>query len=123
MRFLLDVHIATYIARALADKGHDVVRASERHATASDASLLDLAVREGRIVVTEDRDFSDLVYRDGAPPPPALLYLRVDPADQPVLAERILLVLENATINGHMVVIQRTSVRYRPLPGESDHHG
>ena len=123
MRFLLDVHIATSVARALVDTGHDVTCASDRHGTASDAFLLDLAVREKRIIVTEDRDFSDLIYRDGASPPSAVLYLRFDPTIQPDMVERVLLVLENTTIDGYMVVIQRTSVRYRPLPGKTNDNG
>ncbi len=123
MRFLLDVHIATSIARVLTDSGHDVVRASDRYADWSDVLLLDLAVREDRVMITEDRDFSDLIYRDGAAPPPAILYLRFDPTSQPRMAERVLLVLENTIIDGHMVVIQRTSVRSRPLPGESNDNG
>ncbi|HEX9965005.1 MAG TPA: DUF5615 family PIN-like protein [Allosphingosinicella sp.] len=69
MRFLLDVHIANAIARALEAEGHDVVRAAVAHATWSDPDLLTLAVREDRIIVTEDSDFSDLIYAVGMPRP------------------------------------------------------
>ncbi len=120
MRFLLDVHIAASIGRLLAAEGHDVLSAADAHAGWSDRQLLELAIREDRILVTEDRDFSDLVYRDGHNPPRAILYLRYGPADQPDMADRVKLVLVNTVIDGHMVVIQRTSVRHRPLPESND---
>ena len=123
MKFLLDVHIAASIGRALGAWGHDVVRASDGYADWSDTALLDLARRDRRVVVTEDRDFSDLVYRHGVEPPPSILYLRFSPAEQPAMVERVLLVLANTPIEGNMVVIQPTSVRLRPLPQKSNDNG
>ena len=123
MWFLLDVYIGSCIGRALSQHGHDVLSAVVAHANWSDADLLALAVAEGRVIVTEYRDFSDLIYRDAATPPPAILYLRSGAADQPLMAERLLLVLANVRIDGHMVVIQRDSVRSRPLPEKQAHNG
>ena len=123
MRFLLDVHIASRIGRALTQHGHDVLSAVVAHATWSDADLLALAVTDDRVIVTEDRDFSDLIFRDTAPPPPAVIYLRFGVADQPGMVERLLLVLANTTIDNHMIVIRRTSVRSRVLPEKQARHG
>jgi predicted nuclease of predicted toxin-antitoxin system len=120
LKFLLDVHIAASIGRMLVERGHDVLRALDAHAFWSDAQLLDLAVLEDRVLVTEDRDFSDLIYRLGAVAPLAIIYVRSSPADQPAMADRIRLVLANTTIDGHMVVVQRASVRLRPFPGNND---
>ena len=82
-----------------------------------------MAVSERRIVVTEDRDFSDLVYRDGVVPPPAILYLRCGPDVQSSMIETLLLVLANTDIEGHMVVVRRNTIRLRPLPSESNDNG
>ena len=116
MRFLLDVHIATSIARALASSGHDVLRAALAHADWADADLLALAVGHNRVLVTEDRDFSDLIFRGGALAPLSVLYLRCQPEDQSLMADRILLVLENVRLEGHMVVVRPASFRLRPFP-------
>ena len=116
MKFLLDVHIGTSIARALASKGHDVLRAATAHADWSDADLLTLAVRQRRVLVTEDRDFSDLIFRRGASAPMSVLYLRCEPDEQPLMADRILLVLENVELEGHMVVVKPAGFRLRPFP-------
>lgn len=120
MKFLLDVHIANAIARALEGGGHDVVRAAVNHATWSDCDLLALAVREDRIIVTEDSDFSDLIYAFGMPPPPAIIYIRCEPENQPTMATRVIDTLASGRLNRHMAVIRPSSSRYRPLPRESD---
>jgi predicted nuclease of predicted toxin-antitoxin system len=113
---LLDVHVATSIARALAARDHDVLRAALAHADWTDSDLLALAVDEDRILVTADRDFSDLVFRQGASAPRSILYMRCEPEEQPLMADRILLVLENLRVEGHMVVIRHASFRLRPFP-------
>lgn len=123
MRFLLDVHIPTTIARALAEKGYDVVRALDAHADWSDARLLDLAVDDDRMLVTQDRDFSDLVFNKGKAPPPAILYLRFEPQDLPGAADRLLFVLANTSVKDHMAVIRSSSLRLRPLPPPGSNHG
>ena len=120
MRFLLDVHIAKAIANALEAEGHDVVRAALDCATWSDADLLALAVREERIIVTEDSDFSDLIYAFGMPPPPAVIYIRCEPEMQPAMAGRVIDTLASGRLDRHMAVIRPSSSRYRPLPRESD---
>ena len=123
MKFLLDVHVSTAIARALAERGHDVARAALSYATASDLELLAIAAHELRIVVTQDRDFSDLIYAFSGPIPPAVIYLRCEPEDQSEMIERILTLLDSPTVQDHMTVLRRSSTRSRPLPKASNENG
>ena len=61
MKFLLDVCVASSVLRTtLTDLGHDVLFARDGYANASDEALLDLAYREDRVLVTEDKDFGEL---------------------------------------------------------------
>lgn len=46
----------------LTDLGHDVLSARETAPGASDEALLALANQERRVLVTEDKDFGDLVF-------------------------------------------------------------
>lgn len=119
MRFLLDVHIANTIAQALESEGHDVLRAALHHASWSDSSLLALAVEDERIIITEDSDFSDLIYALGMSSPLAIIYIRCEPEVQPVMAARVLDTLASGRLDRHMAVIRASSTRYRPLPGKS----
>ena len=53
----------------LAWRTHDVLSAMEGHSGASDEALLALAYGEGRVLVTEDKDFGELVFPRGLPHP------------------------------------------------------
>lgn len=48
--------------KALRAAGHDVTAISQTAPGASDETVLDLAGRENRILLTEDKDFGQLVY-------------------------------------------------------------
>ena len=49
------------VVRALRAAGHDVVAVIEAAPGAADAAVIDLAMRQRKIFVTEDRDFGRLV--------------------------------------------------------------
>jgi predicted nuclease of predicted toxin-antitoxin system len=67
MRFLADESCDFRVVQALRAAGHDVVTVAEFTQGAEDAALIDMATREQRIFVTEDRDFGQLVYAAGTP--------------------------------------------------------
>ena len=70
MKFLLDVCVASNVLRTtLSDLGHDVLSARDGYASASDRALLDLAYRDERVLVTEDKDFGELVFSLRLPHP------------------------------------------------------
>ena len=114
MKFLLDACTA---ARTLEDRltalGHDVRSARGKYARASDEALLALAYEEGRVLVTEDNDFGELVYLRGLPHPCVvrLVELRIT---EKVDALRDLLEKHSSALRaGTMVVITRKRVRIR----------
>jgi predicted nuclease of predicted toxin-antitoxin system len=73
---LADQCVGIPILQALKAAGIDVVRSSEvLPASAPDADVLALAVRQERILLTEDTDFGEMVVRLGLP---ALGIIRLD---------------------------------------------
>jgi predicted nuclease of predicted toxin-antitoxin system len=64
MRAVVDESTGVVVARWLGSLGHDVLSIREDHPRMSDEDILALAVRDDRIVVTNDKDFGDLVFRD-----------------------------------------------------------
>jgi predicted nuclease of predicted toxin-antitoxin system len=62
MRFLADESCDFFVVRALRAAGHDVMAVAEVAVGALDDAVLDLAVREQRVLLTEDKDFGQLVY-------------------------------------------------------------
>ena len=57
--------------------GHDVLSIAESHAGDDDADVLALARKEGRWLVTFDRDYGELLFARNHEPPPAVILLRV----------------------------------------------
>ena len=120
MKFLLDVHISRHIAQVLTDAGHHVARAALLWPTASDATLLETAIAEQRIVITQDSDFSDLIFAHGHPAPLALLYIRCPPTEQPTIVDHLLAAIDDKPLLGHLVVVTTRENRHRPFP-KRDH--
>ena len=118
MKFLLDVHIPLRLSRVLIEDGHDVIRAVMAHATWSDESLLKLAIADGRVIVTEDSDFSELIFGKGHDAPPSIFYLQSAPTKLADLVEQVRLVIGSNRFADQMVVIRRTTIRYRAFPGK-----
>ena len=70
MKFLLDSCAASRtLHKALIDLGHDVLSAREGYSRATDEALLALAYEERRVLVTEDKDFGELVFLRRLPHP------------------------------------------------------
>ena len=62
MRFLADESCDFAVVRALREAGHDVAAITEISPRATDEAVIEIAVREERILLTEDKDFGQLVY-------------------------------------------------------------
>ena len=67
MRWLVDECLDAGLVARLREDGHDVIYAAEIAPAASDVALLDLARTQERLLLTEDKDFGDLVIRRRAP--------------------------------------------------------
>jgi predicted nuclease of predicted toxin-antitoxin system len=65
MDFLADESCDFGIVRALRAGGHDVIAVSEISPRVLDSEVIRLAIREKRILLTEDKDFGRLVYSHG----------------------------------------------------------
>ena len=65
MNFLADESCAGPVIEALRNAGHDVTAVAEIAKGASDEQVLEFALGEGRVLVTEDRDFGELVFARG----------------------------------------------------------
>jgi len=65
MRFLADESCDFALVRALRVAGHDVVAVAEIAPRMEDERVIQLAVDERRLLLTEDRDFGQLVYAVG----------------------------------------------------------
>lgn len=63
MRFLVDESTGKRLAKLLENRGHDVVFVGDVAPSASDEEVLEKAEKENRILITDDKDFGELVFR------------------------------------------------------------
>jgi predicted nuclease of predicted toxin-antitoxin system len=63
VKFLLDVCVSSRsLQEFLAAQGHDVLSAVAIDPKASDERLMAVAIEEGRVLTTEDKDYGELVF-------------------------------------------------------------
>lgn len=65
MNFVADESCAKPVVLALREAGHEVVSIAEVAPGATDEQVLERALNEKRVLITEDRDFGELVYARG----------------------------------------------------------
>ncbi|MFN2454223.1 MAG: DUF5615 family PIN-like protein [Pyrinomonadaceae bacterium] len=115
MKFLFDQDVYAVTARFLVGLGHDAVSASEiGMSQADDEDLLKTAQEQGRIFVTRDRDFGNLVFVKslGA----GVLYLRILPSNKDAVhaeLERVLKTYSEDELRKAFVVVEPAAHRFR----------
>ena len=116
MRFLADESCAGRVVRALREAGHDVTSVRDTIRGASDKSVLDAALRERRLLLTEDKDFGELVFGRGDPALGVVL-LRYPAAARSQMARRVLdhVTVRGTELVGSFVVIEPSRTRVRRL--------
>ena len=120
MCFLADENIARAVIERLRSDGFDVLAVAESRPAASDRDVLGLAVAEQRIVITEDRDFGEMVVRQRMAVG-GIILLELDPLPNTVVADRAAAaaVSRADSLAGNLVVIEPGRLRIRPLLGPS----
>jgi predicted nuclease of predicted toxin-antitoxin system len=78
VRWLADECVAGTVVTRLREAGHDVTYMAELAPSTSDVDVIALAHREGRVLLTEDKDFGELVFRRNSPVR-GLVLLRIAP--------------------------------------------
>jgi predicted nuclease of predicted toxin-antitoxin system len=117
VRLLLDENVSPVIGAALAAAGYDVRATVDACPGALDTAVVARASAEDRILVTEDKDFGELAFRDGLRPP-GIIRLAL-PSYQPAeKAARLLDVLaaEGTRARGAILVIEPAHTRCRLMP-------
>ena len=118
MRLLLDQDVYAVTARFLASLGHDVAEVGQtRLSQATEEHLLAIAQKQGRIVVTRDRDFGALVFVKALGS--GVLYLRMLPSTQESVHNELARVLRSYAedqLQKAFVVVEAGGHRFRQLP-------
>lgn len=115
MRFLLDQSTDARLVAYLRRLGHDAIRVGrDLPSGLTDLDVLAQAAMSEHVLITDDRDFGELVFRHRQPHT-GVIYLRLGPdADLPFKIERLEHVLTHHVGElRHFLVVTRHNVRIR----------
>jgi predicted nuclease of predicted toxin-antitoxin system len=116
LRFLADEGVERQIVRRLRSVGWTVDYVAEQSKQAGDITVLAMANRDAAILITNDKDFGDLIFRQNLVSTGVLL-LRLEGvmADEKSGLVEAALTDHHGELSGHFCVLTRNSLRVRPL--------
>jgi predicted nuclease of predicted toxin-antitoxin system len=120
VRLLADECFDGSVVQGLRRLGHDVAYIAEHASGLTDPEVLGLAVAEGRLLITEDKDFGEIVIRLRRPAIGVVL-LRMDRSRPAEKLARLISALHLAPdrLHGNLIVVSRERVRFHPLRGRA----
>lgn len=114
MKFLLDANLGEAVKSFLIQQGQDTLRISGELADSTDQSILELARREKRVIITNDKDFGALVFKNHQTHSGVILLRLENNRSKHVneVLQKILKLAENE-IDGRFIVITEKTIRIR----------
>jgi predicted nuclease of predicted toxin-antitoxin system len=118
MKFLLDQDVYAITANFLIDAQYDVVLVAHLGLSqAQDADILSTAQVQGRILITRDRDYGNLVFVQalGA----GVIYLRILPSTASAVHKELMRVIQKysvAELERAFVVVNANGHKFRRTP-------
>jgi predicted nuclease of predicted toxin-antitoxin system len=118
MRFLADESCDFAVVYALRKAKHDVLAVVEITPRAADSDVIRLARKQKRILLTEDKDFGQLVYASGQKAL-GVVFLRFPASARDIIANDMVMLVEEQKekLFGSFVVVQPGKIRISRMPG------
>ena len=115
--FIADEHIPLPSILALRDANYRVVSIREEYRSALDEFILRLADEENLVIITNDRDFGELIFKEEIPFSAGLIYCRLEQFRPREIAETIIYHLNefSADFEGKFTVLAPGRFRQRQL--------
>jgi predicted nuclease of predicted toxin-antitoxin system len=114
MRFLANENFPAPSIALMRQAGYDVLSIQETIPGAKDTVVISEALRSDRIILTFDKDYGELIFKQGIPDPPAVIFLRYRGAD-PLAAARLVfdLISGGTNIERVFTVVEVDGIRQR----------
>jgi predicted nuclease of predicted toxin-antitoxin system len=114
MRFLVDESTGRKICELLNTAGHDTIFVGDKRPGSADETVLAWAESEERILVTDDKDFGELVFRLDRPTTGVVL-LRTSTANSRRRVRILLDVIRNMQLEGSFTTVTENRIKTRKL--------
>lgn len=119
MRLLIDECLSARLCSLLADAGHEAIHVGDLDLLGKpDTDVMAAAKSDGRVLVSADTDFGELLAKSGAALPSVVLLRRPakTPEEQAAVLKANLPAVESDLASGAVVVILHDRLRVRSLP-------
>jgi predicted nuclease of predicted toxin-antitoxin system len=115
--FLANENIPLKSIKILRENGYNIKAIIEELAGISDEEVLRIAKKENRIILTFDRDYGKLVFREKKLVPGGIIYFRFTPTYPEECGEILLRILSfgNIQFKGMFTIVERTKIRQKKL--------
>ena len=116
MLFLANENIPWKTCEDLKNEGINIISVKEIAPGAQDESVLKIANKDKRILITFDKDFGKLIYMQKMITTGVIL-LRFPPKSASIISKNIkkILSMENIILEEHFTVVKSDKIRSRPL--------
>jgi predicted nuclease of predicted toxin-antitoxin system len=116
MRFLVDECTGSTVARWLREQGYEVFSVYDEARGISDDEVMQKALTENWILITNDKDFGDKIFREGCLHR-GIIFLRLDNERATNKINKLQILLENYAdrLPEQFVVVTENKVRFASL--------
>jgi predicted nuclease of predicted toxin-antitoxin system len=117
MLFKIDENLHEEVAELLRQNGHDAVSVYDQHMRGhTDEDVAAVCRREGRVIVTQDRDFSNIVAFPPEDYAGIIVFRPHDPSRPSILAamHRLVPLLASQSLSGCLWTVDDVGMRIRP---------
>lgn len=116
MKFLADENLEKLIVEWLREEGYDVIYIPEKVPSIKDEQIIQLANEEDRILITNDKDFGELVFRNGQMTSGIILIRSQDERSQKKLelVKKVLKEIKNK-LSGNFIVVNEDGIRIKEI--------
>jgi len=113
MKLLLDTCVWGKTCNELQSAGHDVVWAGDWPSDPGDDEILERAYREGRVLVTLDKDFGELAVVHGMPHSGIIRLVNLASRQQAPVCLRVIDLHANELESGAIITVELNRLRIR----------
>lgn len=117
MKFVADENFPRQALLLLRQSGFDVASIAETNPGLPDTEVLGIASAEGRTLLTFDKDFGDLAFRQGLPASCGVILFRTGSLTPTESVDLAIATLQSGVAwAGQFCVVKDRKIRIRPLP-------
>lgn len=114
MKLLFDENFEQSVVKHFRSLGHDVKYVGDNYAGTADEEILAIALREKRIVITNDLDFGQLIFQELRPHGGVIMFRLTDQSiEMKIRVLELVVARHGQKLPGTFTIVDRRGVRIR----------